>query len=429
MTAAAPIPLVRGWCPGALRPMATGDGLLVRLHPRGGRLTMAELRLIAGLARGTGNGLVDLTRRGNLQIRGVSPESHGVLVEGLVAGGLVAPDEQDGPYRLTVVSPLAGRDPDELLDAAALAAAIEALRPKLSGLPPKAAVLVDGGGALPLDAEPAELRLKAVAPDEALVGLAGGLWFGPARLSLLPALVESLMRLIAAGAEPATPPARRLKDVPRGRLTEVLAAFGCSPATAPAPRASAARVGTLRGRDGRLALLFGVPFGRCDAAGLEALADIADAAGADGFGLAPWRGFAMTGLAEAEPGWGRIAAAGFITRADDPRLVVRACPGAPACSRGAAPAQVDAARLAQAAAGRIAAGLTLHVSGCAKGCAGAGIADVTLVGHEGAYQVVLGGTAGDRPVARLGADDLVSLLARPGGIDPIPEEFRHRDDR
>ncbi|WP_227650486.1 hypothetical protein, partial [Klebsiella pneumoniae] len=47
--------LRRGWCPGALRPMATGDGLLVRVHPPAGRLSVADLRLVARLARDTGN--------------------------------------------------------------------------------------------------------------------------------------------------------------------------------------------------------------------------------------------------------------------------------------------------------------------------------------------------------------------------------------
>ncbi|WP_204279943.1 hypothetical protein, partial [Serratia marcescens] len=60
--------------------MATGDGLLVRVHPPAGRLSVADLRLVARLARDTGNALVDLTGRGNLQIRGVGEASHGDLV-------------------------------------------------------------------------------------------------------------------------------------------------------------------------------------------------------------------------------------------------------------------------------------------------------------------------------------------------------------
>ncbi len=39
MNRAATPPMRRGWCPGVLRPMPSGDGLLVRVHPPGGALT------------------------------------------------------------------------------------------------------------------------------------------------------------------------------------------------------------------------------------------------------------------------------------------------------------------------------------------------------------------------------------------------------
>ena len=39
---------IRGWCPGALRPMQSGDGLIVRLRLTGGILPMA---LAADIAR------------------------------------------------------------------------------------------------------------------------------------------------------------------------------------------------------------------------------------------------------------------------------------------------------------------------------------------------------------------------------------------
>ena len=50
-------PAPRGWCPGALRPMMTGDGLLVRLRLTGGILDIAKARAIAACATRYGNGL------------------------------------------------------------------------------------------------------------------------------------------------------------------------------------------------------------------------------------------------------------------------------------------------------------------------------------------------------------------------------------
>ena len=74
---------IKGWCPGALRPMRSGDGLVVRIRPHGGRLSPAQATGIAELAERFGNGLIDVTNRANLQIRGVSDAGHASLIEGL----------------------------------------------------------------------------------------------------------------------------------------------------------------------------------------------------------------------------------------------------------------------------------------------------------------------------------------------------------
>ena len=68
-------PRRKGWCPGALRPMETGDGLLARVRASGGRLTPGQAAAIADAALTCGNGAIALSARGNLQIRGVSEES------------------------------------------------------------------------------------------------------------------------------------------------------------------------------------------------------------------------------------------------------------------------------------------------------------------------------------------------------------------
>ena len=49
MSTAAAI-LRKGWCPGALRPMQSGDGLIVRVRPRVGRLSLDAAGAMADLA-------------------------------------------------------------------------------------------------------------------------------------------------------------------------------------------------------------------------------------------------------------------------------------------------------------------------------------------------------------------------------------------
>jgi precorrin-3B synthase len=411
--------LRRGWCPGALRPMETGDGWLVRLHPRGGRLSAMDLGRIADLARRHGNGLVDITARGNLQLRGVRPDTHRALVAALLAAGLADPDEGDGPQRLVLASPLAGRDPGDHVDTQRLAAAVELACADLVGLPGKTLVVVDGGG-LPLDAVACDLRLRADIEGRIAIGLPDGRWPGTVSPEKAPAAARALLAALADAHRRDSEGARRLRDVAADRIDAVAAALGLLPAVPPIRRPAAVCVGIRRERGSTSAALAVAPFGRLDADALETIASLAVRHQAHDIRTTPWRGMALTGLVDPVAAGADLAGLGLITDPADPRLAVQACPGSPACSRGVAPAQSDAAVLALAAAPRIAHGLTLHVSGCAKGCAHAGRAGLTLVGQDGGYGLVLDGTASDTAHGRFAVGALARMLAGPGDLAVLP---------
>ena len=113
---------IKGWCPGALRPMASGDGLVVRVRPPLGRLTPAQAGAIARAALAHGNGIIDLSARANLQLRGVTETSHAPLIADLRAEGLIDPDIQTESLRNLIVTPF--RDAETLALAATLTAAL-----------------------------------------------------------------------------------------------------------------------------------------------------------------------------------------------------------------------------------------------------------------------------------------------------------------
>ncbi len=447
MNAPSPEALRRGWCPSTLKPMETGDGWLVRLHPPGSRLTPAQLRRIAALAARHGNGLIEISARGNMQLRGVTAQSHPELVATLLAERLVDEHEGDGPQRLTLVSPLAclprhceerseaiqaassasGLDcfaslamtrssvqppsspagSSDLIDALALAAAIEARGREVAGLPAKFAVIVDGGGESSLDAFAGDLRIVATAQGRVVIALADTLWFGPIAVTEAGAVVANAMVRFAARRAQAPDTIRRMGDLAAAEL----AALCDLPATEPPPRRPAPRRAGLFAVHASHAALVGLPFGRVEAAALDRLARAAETMGCPEIRLSPWRGLAFRGLSEADATTllESAAADGLITRDDDPRLSVQACAGAPACSRAEAPAMADAAQLAQVLAPDLAGGLTLHVSGCVKSCARPATSDLTLVGEGGRYRVVIGGGARDSALATL---DLSALLTR-----------------
>ena len=93
----------------------------------------------------------------------------------------------------------------------------------------------------------------------------------------------------------------------------------------------------------------------------------------------------------------------LIATPDDPLLGVIACTGAPGCPQSS----VETRALARRLAPRLPRGVTLHVSGCAKGCALPGPADLTLVGRDGAFDLVTHAAPWDAPARRAIAPDQV----------------------
>ncbi|MGO4739682.1 precorrin-3B synthase [Bosea sp. 2KB_26] len=415
MTAPTQEVLRRGWCPSTLRPMETGDGWLVRLHPPGGRVRPAQLRRMADLAEETGNGLVEISSRGNLQIRGVRHEAHPALVEALLAERLVDEPGGPGPQRLVLASPLAGQDAGDLIDAAILAASLELQGRTVSGLPPKTSVIVDGGGELALDGVAGDLRVVAIDRDAVVIGLPQGGWLGPIAPDNAGALAARLLSGFAAYRRAEPDRIHRLRDLDDDQIAALIDACSVSRTNAPAVRPAPRRVGLFALRASRLALIAGLPFGRSDTRTLSRLCEAASAHGVSEIRFSPWRGLAFLGLEHdaAASLTARCEALGLITRDNDPRLSVQACSGKPACLRGETQTTGDAAVLAEAAALLLAAGLSLHLSACVKSCAQSGPADLTLVGHDGRYDVVIGGTTRDKPMARLDLSQIVQRL-QPG---------------
>ena len=140
--------------------------------------------------------------------------------------------------------------------------------------------------------------------------------------------------------------------------------------------------------------LVGLAFGQLKAATLRDLAE-----SVDGLRLTPWRMILVEGQREMPDGDGIVADAA------DPILRVTACSGAPSCTE----AHAETRALAAALAPRIPAGAKLHVSGCAKGCAHPGPAQLTLVATADGFDLIRDGSARAAPVIR--GLDRASLLA------------------
>jgi precorrin-3B synthase len=352
----------RGACPSLDVPMETGDGLLARLPPA--TMPPAAWVALAGAARRAGNGLLDITARGSVQLRGLRAETL------TLAGELVPAEWPRGA--LVMTSPLAGEAADEEADPRPLADALAAAPP--AGLPPKTTVLVDGGGALHLAREAADLRLVA-RRGRWLLGC-GAEWLGEGAADAVVAAARALLRDMArAGSREPSLAARQA----------IAATLAATPPPAPCPAPEPIGLHTLR--EG-VALGVALPFGRVAAA---ALAEFATASGARALRGAPGRVLLALGVADPTALRARAAALGFLTDPHDPRRRVAACTGAPGC----ASALLDTRALATELAPIVPPDAFLHVSGCAKGCAHPRAATLTLVGTEAGLGLIRRGRAGD----------------------------------
>jgi precorrin-3B synthase len=360
---------VRGWCPGALRPMQSGDGLVVRVRPRLGRFAAEQAAGIASAAAAYGSGVLDLTNRANLQIRGVRQDAHAALIADLDALGLVDANEAQEMRRNIVVSPFAD-------DAGvAVARIVEGVLPDLPPLPGKFGFAVDCGAQRLLADVSADIRVEQARDGGLLVradGMDKGWSTGPAAL---PDAIRTLVKVfvtMGGGRDGAT----RMADIiGHGPVTGDTPFAELGPALAiPAQQAR----GLLPGPYAQGALV-GFAFGQTDAETLAALAKLGP------IRLTPWRMMLVEGLTRMPD------RPGLIVDPDDPLRRVVACTGAPGCPQG-----LSATRpLARALAASVPTGKTLHVSGCAKGCAHPGVADVTLVATVDGFHAVRNGTARD----------------------------------
>ena len=371
-------PAIRGWCPGAHRPMASGDGLVVRVRPPLGTLSPDQARGLAGLAQRYGNGVVQLTNRANLQIRGIGEATHARVIDGLAALGLLDPDADVEGRRNIVLDPFRPLDPDDRQTRAGVLLAQGLAAPEFAGLSSKFGFVVDGGPQRRLAGVSGDIRIEA--SGDALIVRADGRETGRAvgdAAEAAATVLDMARWFVASGGVGADG---------RGRMTRHIASGVGLPAALraghlPNPAAAIPRPGP-----SGAGFCVAAAFGQLGGDDLRCLA----ASGAPALRITPWRMILLPGVDRAE---GIAGADGLLTDPADPLLRVTACIGAPGCPQ----ASVETRALARRLAPLLPDGATLHVSGCAKGCAHPQRADRTLVGRAGAFDLVVRGTAWDEP--------------------------------
>jgi precorrin-3B synthase len=367
-------------CPGVLRLAVAADGPLARIRLPGGLIEAGQMRALARLAGELGDGRVELTSRGNVQVRGLAADAAERLTDQLARAGLL-PSLSHDRVRNVLASPLAGLDGGRDLTGIVrdLDAALCA-RPRLSRLSGRFLFAVDDGrgdvtglGAdvvARVRADGAVVNGLAVASDDDVVAVM--LACAEAFLDEAGAQDGTAWRVadLAGGAE-------RVRAAVAARLR--LAAAGPPPTGArPASEGSAGRPVGIVGADGTAAALL-APLGRLTGAQLTWLAGQVTGRPAR---VTPWRSVVLPDLADAGGVLSEAARLGFGVDTESPWLRLSACVGRPGCASALADVQADAATFGARWPERI-----VHVSGCARHCGRPAATEVDVTATSEGYQV------------------------------------------
>ncbi|HEY9358853.1 MAG TPA: precorrin-3B synthase, partial [Xanthobacteraceae bacterium] len=278
---------IRGDCPRLAEPMQTGDGLLARLVTAG-PIPIDAFAAFRAAAQKHGNGILEISARGNLQVRGLTPDSAPLFASAVAELDIELCDS------VPVISSPLPDDPTALIDGDALASALRrAIAARGLVLAPKVSVIVDGGGRLHLDALTADLRLRAIETEEGIklrVALAGDAASAtPLRFVAPQEAINAAISVLALIASRGA--AARAADLLQSEGIGIFRAAARSRLEAvPLPkRPRAEPIGLHRLRGGQCAIGVALAFGHASAGDLMAFARVARINGATWVRPAPGR--------------------------------------------------------------------------------------------------------------------------------------------
>lgn len=383
-------------CPGLLRIVPALDGGICRVKLAGGVLSSQQARAIAEAAERCASGVLELTNRSNLQIRGVLPGQQAELIERLLAAGLGPSNLAADDVRNLLLSPAAGLDPHALLDTRPLAAALLDLlqnTPALHGLSAKFAMQLDGGEALAMLEHPHDIWLSALpgSPTRLAFGLAGCPGDPPLGVVNAEQAVQLIEQLLMLFLELAGNEHSRMRQLlamvsPSQLLQQLQTRLPFTVQAPPTdwqrkPVSLCAPMGIYPQQQNALCMVAAASrLGRIDATQLKALADLAEQYGDASLRLTPWQGLLLPNIPEqsADRLLHTLSELGLLTDAQEPLSKLIACTGSSACGKGLADSKADALRLAE----RLRASTArpqVHISACPRSCAAAHTAPFTLL--------------------------------------------------
>lgn len=419
------------------------DSFMIRLRVPACEITAHQFHGLADLASELGNGHVDLTTRGNLQLRELKPRDLVTVLTRVQELGLTSRGAGADNIRNVTASPNSGFDPQELLDVRPYAKAVHHYilnHRDCYGLPRKFNIAFDNGGSLTVAADTNDIAFVATRVAESSASqvsgfssqVSPGLYFRillggitghqdfarDTGVVVTPdqsvAVSAAIVRVFAENGDRTNRKKSRLKYLldkwgfdrflaeTQKKLSFPLTRL---PASACEPRRPLIKHGWVgpykQAQRGFTSIGVGIPVGRMSAKQLHGLATLAANFGKGEIRLTIWQNAIIPHIPDAlvASACRQLQHLGFFTEAASTTSGIIACTGSRGCkyaaadTKGAALAlgkHLDSARLS------IEQPVNLHFTGCANSCAQHYCGDIGFIGAkqpDGAdgFHVVLGG--------------------------------------
>ncbi len=419
------------------------DSFMIRLRVPACEISASQCHGLARLASELGNGRIDITTRGNLQLREFRPRDIVRVLTRVQDLGLTSRGAGADNIRNVTASPDSGFATDELLDVRPYAKALHHYilnHRDLYGLPRKFNVAFDNGGSMSVAADTNDIgfvatrvtpssisQLKSAIsnpPDPGvyfrvqLGGITGHKDFARdtgllVRPSEAVALAVAMIRVFAENGNRTDRKKARLKYLlEKWGVAKFLAetarklAFPLSPLPLVAcePRRPVEKhswIGARRqAQRGMNSVGVGIPVGQMSSKQLHALADLATHYANGDLRLTVWQNLLIPHIPDAfvETVSRAVRRLGFFTEASSAAGGIVACTGIRGCKYAAADTKAHAVALLKHLQQNVplSAPANIHFTGCPHSCAQHYCGDIGLVGAKlsdgsEAYHIVLGG--------------------------------------
>jgi ferredoxin-nitrite reductase len=417
------------------------EAYMLRARIPGCALSSFQLRGMADISDDWGGGYLDITTRGNLQVREIQPENTVKILNKMVEIGLTSKGSGADNVRNVTATPTTGFDKDELMDVMPYAKAMHHAilnNRDLYGMPRKFNISYDSGGTISVCADTNDIAFYAVTLKEDTADLQAGVYFrvqlcgitghkqfaSDSGLLITPsestALASAILRVFIENGDRSNRKKARLKylidDWGTSRfLKEVQKKLAFSLryvseglCKKPIPKIKHGHIGTYKQADGHNYIGIVVPVGRMTTSTARHITDIAEKFGSGDIRLTTWQNLLIPNISDEQlaNAQAAIKAVGLAYTSTTISGGLIACTGNTGCKFAAANTKSQALILGQYLETKVKLDqpINIHLTGCHHSCAQHYIGDIGLMGTpvklesgekvEG-YNIVLGGGVDD----------------------------------